>query len=893
MKQHLRFLFTLLLAIVYGGALFGQTTVTDELTPGSWDITGQSNYSQKKTITLSSGVSYSGYFFANKNGKMTPNLRLQIKEDFQNSKRTGFYTTASSKVAKKITISLASDHSANTTLLVYGSNTAYNSAEDIFDSEKCGTLLGEFTKTKTDAIILSDTQSYKFIAVRAKGGAALINSISFEWASASAEKTQTKLTFPKDSYSFSTTDDLSSFTGQTPTLKAGESELTGKTITYSKTGDDIFTSFEESTGNLALNGKAGTATVTAKFAGDATYAASSASYTITVAEKGKTATTLSFGADYDGKTIEKHVGEEINQVATLSPVVTGATITYKSSAPEVAEVDGGYVAIYKAGDAVITASYAGDDTYAASEVSYTIHATKVPVTLSLAQTEDFHINYGADEGIKMIENKATLTPAEAGSVKYEISYNSVAGITTIDDKGTVVVDTKKIGNSTIKVSFVNKDANTYADVAPVTYKIYVDDNRAIPTLTFGKESYTFDLGAAVAPFTNQLTAPEGVTVVYSSNSEIATVDKTTGEVTVNTAAVGKATITATFAGNDSYKPATATYMLEVVDPNNMEATFDFEKPEDYGYDKPAKSGKTDLNDGDKLESGKVTLTNVKGATTTTRFKDDKGNLTFRVYTGAVLTVSAPEGYVITKMDFTDNGSQTVSNFDFDSGKLNNKTWTGSAQNVKMTVRANQVFLKKLVVAYAKKVVPTLETLTTAASGFATYAADYDVNYSALGLTTYTIALDEANNKVSYNRFEGVVPAGKAVLVQGTASTSYELTPAEEAADATFSTDLKASDGTVTAADDKVYAFGTLNGKSGFKLVTDGIKIPAKKGYLELTGMNAAKPTFFAFDGIGTGICHIEADAALENAAMYNLAGQRVDKSYKGVVIVNGKKMLRK
>ena len=547
----------------------------------------------------------------------------------------------------------------------------------------------------------------------------------------------------------------------------------------------------------------------------------------------------------------------------------------------------------KAGTATVTAKFAGDATYAASSASYTIHATKVPVTLSLAQTEDFHINYGADEGIKMIENKATLTPAEAGSVKYEISYNSVAGITTIDDKGTVMVDTKKIGNSTIKVSFVNKDANTYADVAPVTYKIYVDDNRAIPTLTFGKESYTFDLGATVAPFTNQLTAPEGVTVVYSSNSEIATVDKTTGVVTVNTAAVGKATITATFAGNDSYKPATATYMLEVVDPNNMEATFDFEKPVDYGYHKPEKNKKTDLKNGDKLVSGKATLTNVKGATTTTRFTDDKGDLTFRVYTGAVLTVSAPEGYVITKMDFTDNGSQTVSNFDFDSGKLNNKTWTGSAQNVKMTVRANQVFLKKLVVAYAKKVVPTLETLTTAASGFATYAADYDVKYSALGLTAYTIALDEANNKVSYNRFEGVVPAGKAVLVQGTASASYELTPAEEAADATFTTDLKASDGTATAADDKVYAFGTLNGKSGFKLVTDGIKIPAKKGYLELTGATAAKPTFFAFDGIGTGISHIEADAAFQNAAIYNLAGQRVDKSYKGVVIIGGKKMLCK
>lgn len=694
MKQHLRFLFTLLLAIVYGGALFGQTTVTDELTPGSWDITGQSNYSQKKTITLSSGVSYSGYFFANKNGKMTPNLRLQIKEDFQNSKRTGFYTTASSKVAKKITISLASDHSANTTLLVYGSNTAYNSAEDIFDSEKCGTLLGEFTKTKTDAIILSDTQSYKFIAVRAKGGAALINSISFEWASASAEKTQTKLTFPKDSYSFSTTDDLSSFTGQTPTLKAGESELTGKTITYSKTGDDIFTSFEASTGKLALNGKAGTATVTASFAGDATYAASTASYTITV-----------------------------------------------------------------------------------------------------------------------------------------------------------------------------------------------QDNRAVPTLTFDKESYSFDLGATVDPFTNQLTAPEGVTVVYSSNSDIATVNETTGEVTVNTAAVGKATITATFAGNDSYKPATVSYTIEVKKPM-LPPTFDFTQSEN-NYSSGATPGENYIETS-TWTSGKVKMVTSKGNSQGFRWWKKTDGTVLRSYDGCSLTISVNKGLLINSIEF----EGVISGFTADKGTLKSGKWTGSAQTVTFSF-SDKRDIKSITVTYEKDAAFTLESLTTAASGFATYAADYDVNYSALGLTAYTIVLDEANNKVNYNRFMGVVPANKAVLVQGEASKKYELTPAEEAADETFTTDLKASDGTVTAADDKVYAFGTLNGKSGFKLVTDGIKIPAKKGYLELTGATAAKPTFFAFDGIGTGISHIEADAAFQNAAIYNLAGQRVDKSYKGLVIIGGKKMLRK
>lgn len=511
-------------------------------------------------------------------------------------------------------------------------------------------------------------------------------------------------------------------------------------------------------------------------------------------------------------------------------------------------------------------------------------ASGTKTTISFPKSS-YTLNYAEGENgtYTISDNKAVLTPAEAGNVTYSVS-STVEGL-AVEVEGEVMVDTKKVGTATVTASFSGDE--TYA-ASSASYTITVQDNRATPTFTFGKESYTFDLGATVAPFTNQLTAPEGVTVVYSSNSEIATVNETTGEVTVNTAAVGKAAITATFAGNDSYKSATATYMLEVVDPNNMEATFDFEKPEDYGYTKPTGSGKTELKDNDKLVSGKVTLTNVKGATTTTRFAVKNNEITFRMYQYAQVSVAAPEGYVITKMIFTDNGSQTVSNFDFDPGKLNNKTWTGSAQEVKMTVRANQVFLKKLVVTYAK-----LETLTTAASGFATYAAGYDVNYSALGLTTYAIAIDEAHNKVSYNRFEGVVPAGKAVLVQGTASTPYALTPAEGAADETFTTDLKASDGTVTAKDDKIYAFGTLNGKSGFKLVNNGVVIPAKKGYLELTGTTAAKPTFFAFDGIGTGISHIEADAALENAAMYNLAGQRVDKSYKGVVIVNGKKMLRK
>lgn len=671
MKQHLRFLFTLLLAIVYGGALFGQTTVT------------QTNFTAISADNLNSDKNIS-YSCAQGGGTVPPAV---------NNGEIRLYQKSSGNNGGTITIKIANGYEINS--ISIGSSMETSVAYTI-DSEttlsKSASLAANEEYSLTD---LHATSVTFYCMGTTKTNRLYVNKLSVTYSEKGAEKTQTQLTFPKDSYSFSTTDDLFSFTGQTPTLKAGESELTGKTITYSKTGDGIFTSFEESTGNLALNGKAGTATVTATFAGDDTYANSTASYTITV-----------------------------------------------------------------------------------------------------------------------------------------------------------------------------------------------QDNRTTPTLTFGKESYSFDLGAKVAPFTNQLTAPEGVTVVYSSNSEIATVNETTGEVTVNTAAVGKATITATFAGNETYAPATVSYTIEVKKAAVVEdGVFDFTQSEnDYGSGVKASNGSSFV-DNSTWVAGNVTMTTSKGTGSGVRWWLNNDKTTeLRVYKGSDFTISVGEGYFINSIEL----DGVRSGLEASDGTMNNGTWSGKSQSVTFTASDNRKDIKSITVSYTK-----LETLTTAASGFATYAAGYDVNYSALGLTAYAIALDEANNKVSYNRFEGVVPAGKAVLVQGTASTSYELTPAEEAADATFTTDLKASDGTVTAADYKIYAFGTLNGKSGFKLVNNGITIPAKKGYLELTGTTAAKPTFFAFDGIGTGISHIEADAAFQNAAIYNLAGQCVDKSYKGVVIVNGKKMLRK
>lgn len=49
----------------------------------------------------------------------------------------------------------------------------------------------------------------------------------------------------------------------------------------------------------------------------------------------------------------------------------------------------------------------------------------------------------------------------------------------------------------------------------------------------------------------------------------------------------------------------------------------------------------------------------------------------------------------------------------------------------------------------------------------------------------------------------------------------------------------------------------------------------------------------SLNGKTTGITNITTDEAAKNAPVYNLAGQKVTKAYKGVVIKNGKKMIQK
>ena len=187
-----------------------------------------------------------------------------------------------------------------------------------------------------------------------------------------------------------------------------------------------------------------------------------------------------------------------------------------------------------------------------------------------------------------------------------------------------------------------------------------------------------------------------------------------------------------------------------------------------------------------------------------------------------------------------------------------------------------------------------ETVTISPSGYSTYAAYYPVDYSKLGLKAYTVKLNAEKTGIVMNEVVGVVPAGVAVLLKGKADTDYALTKADGWQNVT--SDLKMSDGTITStAKTAVYGLATVNGQDGFYKASAGKTIPAKCAYLEVAN-SASLAKFYSLgdhSGSTTGITSVKNEAASNNAPMYNLAGQLVDKGYKGIVIKNGKKIVLK
>lgn len=313
--------------------------------------------------------------------------------------------------------------------------------------------------------------------------------------------------------------------------------------------------------------------------------------------------------------------------------------------------------------------------------------------------------------------------------------------------------------------------------------------------------------------------------------------------------------------------------------------------------KPKTSNGTNLDTEKPYTMGIVSMLakNASGKKATpTRVWNSKGKLDLRIYKGSSLTFSVPEGYTITEVKM--KGTKTV--------KLNNLTdesWSGEQREIEFSASATQN-ITTIEVAYKKNAVaPTSVSVTIGETGYATlYYSDRALTVPA-GVKGYTCSLAGGSFKMEEVFTEGkIIPASTGVLLNGNPGT-YTFNVSSEAGTPVADNWLKGSDEEATTEGGERYYMLSLDANStagsvGFYwgaanggAFTNG----AHKAYLCVKPGVAGAKTCYRFDGQTTAIDGTRADKpTTADGAVYNLAGQRVDRSYKGVVIKNGKKYIQ-
>ena len=213
--------------------------------------------------------------------------------------------------------------------------------------------------------------------------------------------------------------------------------------------------------------------------------------------------------------------------------------------------------------------------------------------------------------------------------------------------------------------------------------------------------------------------------------------------------------------------------------------------------------------------------------------------------------------------------------------------------------------------------PDSLSVTIGSGGYATlYYGDRDLTVadSVTAYTASTVTFDNDEDEVgtiTLNEVsEGVIPAGTAVVLAGTAGT-YSFAVASPAADSIADNILLGSDGGVeiTDADDEghyyyVLGYSTDKTSMGFYYsYTTGhrLKVGAHKAYLQLDADEDSAVKGFRFTtgtDEATGISNVNAGEAEALEGIYTLTGIRmaaddVEALPTGLYIINGKKVLVK
>ena len=183
------------------------------------------------------------------------------------------------------------------------------------------------------------------------------------------------------------------------------------------------------------------------------------------------------------------------------------------------------------------------------------------------------------------------------------------------------------------------------------------------------------------------------------------------------------------------------------------------------------------------------------------------------------------------------------------------------------------------------IIPESLPVTVGAAGYTTMTPSTAVTFPS-GVKGYIVTATGANTVTLVEKAS--VPASTPIIIEASAGT-YNLPVITTTPEDVSDNILLASDGTIEGDGSTIFALGNKSGV-GFYLVANGQTVPAGKAYLSVP---AAVKGFLAFDFGNTDAIKTVQGAGLKDAAIFNLAGQRMSRMHRGVNLVNGKKIILK